>query len=94
MSSVRSSRAASRLRNEVHISPADKDIIDLFPFTRARLNDVPYKQQPPIDDTDLTADDLRQQMLSVVFGWDGDVQDLIIDECMCFLRSSTLSMLY
>ncbi|KAJ5782675.1 hypothetical protein N7457_004449 [Penicillium paradoxum] len=80
MSSVRSSRAASRLRNEVHISPADKNIVDLFPFTRARLNDVPYKQQPPIDETNLTSDDLRQHMLSVVFGWDGDIQDLIIDE--------------
>ncbi|CAI7674790.1 unnamed protein product [Penicillium discolor] len=80
MSSVRSSRAASRLRNEVHLSPADKNIVDLFPFTRARLIDVPYKQQPPIDETNLTTDDLRLQMLSVVFGWDGDIQDLITDE--------------
>ncbi|KXG47735.1 uncharacterized protein PGRI_016050 [Penicillium griseofulvum] len=80
MSSVRSSRAASRLRNEVHLSPADKSIVDLFPFTRARLIDVPYKQQPPIDETNLTSDDLRLQMLSVVFGWDGDIQDLITDE--------------
>ncbi|KAJ5120305.1 uncharacterized protein N7515_009693 [Penicillium bovifimosum] len=80
MSSMRSSRAASRLRNEVQLSPADKNIVDLFPFTRARLNDVPYKQQPPLDESNLTSDDLRQQMLSVVFGWDGDVQDLIIDE--------------
>ncbi|KAJ5558821.1 hypothetical protein N7461_002793 [Penicillium sp. DV-2018c] len=80
MSSMRSSRAASRLRNEVQLSPADKNIVDLFPFTRARLNDVPYKQQPPIDESNLTSDDLRQQMLSLVFGWDGDIQDLIIDE--------------
>ncbi|CAG7927787.1 unnamed protein product [Penicillium olsonii] len=80
MSSVRSSRAASRLRNEVHVSPAEKNIVDLFPFTRARLNDVPYKQQPPMDESHLTSDDLRQQMMSVVFGWDGDIQDLIIDE--------------
>lgn len=90
MSSVRSSRAASRLRNEVHLSPADKNIVDLFPFTRARLIDVPYKQQPPIDETNLTTDDLRLQMLSVVFGWDGDIQDLITDECMCFPLSSIL----
>ncbi|KAJ5497132.1 hypothetical protein N7463_009119 [Penicillium fimorum] len=80
MSSVRSSRAASRLRNEVHVSPADKNIVDLFPFTRARLIDVPYKQQPPIDEANLTSDDLRLQMLSVVFGWDGDIKDLITDE--------------
>ena len=82
MSSMRSSRAASRLRNEVHLSPADKNIVDLFPFTRARLIDVPYKQQPPIDESNLTSEDLRLQILSVVFGWDGDIQDLVIDECM------------
>ncbi|KAJ5141808.1 Drug resistance protein [Penicillium atrosanguineum] len=80
MSSVKSSRAASRLRNEVHMSPAEKNIVDLFPFTRARLNDVPYKQAPPLDETHLTPEDLRQQMLSVVFGWEGDIQDLIRDE--------------
>jgi hypothetical protein len=93
MSSVRSSRAASRLRNEVHLSPAEKNIVDLFPFTRARLNDVPYKQQPPIDEAHLTSDDLRQQMLSVVFGWDGDIQDLITDECMWPLYSFIQNLL-
>lgn len=80
MSSMKSSRAASRLRNEVQLSPAERNIVDLFPFTRARLQDVPYKQQPPLDESHLTSDDLRQQMLSVVFGWEGDVQDLIRDE--------------
>lgn len=83
MSSVKSSRAASRLRNEVHLSPAERNIIDLFPFTRARLQDVPYKQQPPMDEIHLTPDDLRQQMLKVVFGWEDDIQGLIRDECMC-----------
>lgn len=81
MSSAKSSRAASRLRNEVHLSPAERNIVDLFPFTRARLNDVPYRQTPPLDESRLTPDDLRQQMLSVVFGWDGDIQDLLRDEC-------------
>ena len=80
MSSVKSSRAGSRLRNEVQMSPAERNIVDLFPFTRARLNDVPYKAQPPIDETHLTPENLRQQMLSVVFGWEGDIQDLIRDE--------------
>lgn len=82
MSSVKSSRAGSRLRNEVQMSPAEKNIVDLFPFIRARLNDVPYKSQPPFDESNLTPEDLRQQMLSMVFGWDGDIQDLIRDECM------------
>lgn len=84
MSSIKCSRAASRLRNEVHLSPAERNIVDLFPFTRARLQDVPYKQQPPMDESRLTPDYLRQQMLRVVFGWEGDVQDLIRDECMFY----------
>lgn len=82
MSSVKSSRAGSRLRNEVHLSPAERNVIDLFPFTRARLQDVPYKQQPPVGESHLTTDDLRQQMLNMVFGWEGDIRDLIRDECM------------
>ncbi|KAL5339974.1 hypothetical protein BJX70DRAFT_136775 [Aspergillus crustosus] len=79
MSSVKSSRPGSRLRNEVQFSPADKNV-DLFPFTRARLNDVPYRSQQPLDETRLTPDDLRRQMLSMVFGWDGDIEGLIKDE--------------
>ncbi|KAL4780324.1 hypothetical protein BJX76DRAFT_360933 [Aspergillus varians] len=79
MSSVKSSRPGSRLRNEVQFSPADKNV-DLFPFTRARLNDVPYRTQQPLDESHLTPDDLRRQMLSMVFGWDGDIEALIKDE--------------
>ncbi|RAL14527.1 uncharacterized protein BO97DRAFT_340503 [Aspergillus homomorphus CBS 101889] len=80
MSSVKSSRAGgSRLRNEVQLSPADRPN-DLFPFTRARLNDVPYGHHQPLDESCLTPDDLRQQMLSVVFGFDGDIEGLIRDE--------------
>lgn len=79
MSSVKSSRAGSRLRNEVQLSPAERNI-DLFPFIRARLNDVPYRHYQPLDEANLTTDDLRQQMLSVVFGWDNDIESLIRDE--------------
>lgn len=81
MSSTKSSRAGSRLRNEVQLSPAEKPV-DLFPFTRARLNDVPYGHHQPLDESRLTPDDLRQQMLSVVFGFDGDIEGLIRDERM------------
>ncbi|KAL4923150.1 uncharacterized protein BDV17DRAFT_277879 [Aspergillus undulatus] len=79
MSSAKSSRPGSRLRNEVQFSPADKNV-DLFPFTRARLNDVPYRSQQPLDEHHLTPDILRRQMLSMVFGWDGDIEGLIKDE--------------
>lgn len=81
VSSARS-RGGSRLRNEVTISPTDKPLEDLFPFTRVRVNDVPYNQHhPPLDESHLTPDDLRRQMLSVVFGWEGDIEGLIRDEC-------------
>lgn len=79
MSSVQGSRVGSRLKNEVQLSPEEKNL-DLFPFIRARLNDVPYKHHRPLDETHLTSDDLRRQMLSVVFGWDDDIESLIRHE--------------
>ncbi|GAM34837.1 hypothetical protein TCE0_015r02683 [Talaromyces pinophilus] len=80
VSSVRS-RGGSRLRHEVTQSPVDKPLVDLFPFTRERVNEVSYMQQvPPLDESHLTPDALRQQMLRVVFGWEGDIEGLIRDE--------------
>lgn len=80
-SSARSYRTGSRLRNEVTTSPAEKRVTDLFPFTRARLNDVPYMAPRSLDDiNELSPDDLRKQMLNVVFGWGGDIKELIQDE--------------
>ena len=80
VSSVRS-RGGSRLRHEVTQSPVDKPLVDLFPFTRERVNEVSYMQQvPPLDESHLTPEALRQQMLRVVFGWEGDIEGLIRDE--------------
>lgn len=89
VSSVKSSRAGSRLRNEVQLSPAERNL-DLFPFIRARLNDVPYQQHHPLDESHLTTDDLRRQMLSVVFGWDDDIESLIRDERTSISKFSVL----
>jgi hypothetical protein len=73
------SRRPSRLKQEVTMSPMERPIADLFPFIRARLSDVPYR--PPRTDADhMTPDDLRNQMLSTVFGWEDDIWDLIRDE--------------
>ncbi len=80
-SSVRSSRhRPSRLRNEVLRSPDDSKVSDLFKFTRSRLHDVPYKRLPLANQSRLTNDDLRRQMLSVIFGWNREIQDLVRDE--------------
>ncbi|KAI9703787.1 MAG: hypothetical protein M1836_007557 [Candelina mexicana] len=80
-SSQRSRPRGSRLRQEVLRSPEDaKKIVDLFKYTKGRLSDVPYRTPTPFDPSRLTPNDLRRQMLSVVFGWDGDIQGLIRDE--------------
>jgi hypothetical protein len=81
--STRSARKGSRLRQEVLASPEDKPLLELFPYIRARLSDVPYKPIRAFDESRLTPDDLRRQMLNVVFGWEEDIQDLIRDECKC-----------
>jgi hypothetical protein len=70
----------SRLRQEVLQSPEDAKIIDLFKFTKSRLSDIPYRHPQVLDNTLLTNDNLRRQMLSTIFGWDGDVEALIQDE--------------
>ncbi|KAK8093637.1 WD domain-containing protein [Apiospora hydei] len=80
-SSSRPSRhRPSRLRNEVPRSPDDSKVHDLFKFTRSRLHDVPYKRAPLVDQTRLTNEDLRRQMLSIIFGWNKEIQDLVRDE--------------
>ncbi|KAI0809531.1 hypothetical protein GGR55DRAFT_679365 [Xylaria sp. FL0064] len=81
-SSSRSRTRPSRLRNEVLPSPDESRAQDLFKFTRSRLHDVPYKRTPLVDQTHLTNDDLRRQMLSIIFGWNGEMEDLVRDEML------------
>lgn len=78
--SIKSVRKGSRLKQEVLPSPEERPVRELFPYTRSRLSDVPYKPPRAFDEQNLTPDDLRRQMLSVVFGWEEDIQDLIRDE--------------
>lgn len=80
MTSSRSRRRPSRLRNEVPRSPDDNKVHDLFKFTRARLSDIPYKHAIGANNARLTNDDLRRQMLNTIFGWNHEVEDLIRDE--------------
>jgi hypothetical protein len=79
MSSTHSRRKPSRLRHEVPRSPDDNKVHDLFKFTRTRLSDVPYKAMAS-NKSRMTNDDLRRQMLSTIFGWHKEVEDLIRDE--------------
>jgi hypothetical protein len=77
---ARTSKKGSRLRQEVIMSPEERVITELFPYTRARLHDVPYRPPRSMDEGHMTPNDLRRQMLSVVFGWEEDITDLIRDE--------------
>ncbi|KAI0422542.1 hypothetical protein F5X98DRAFT_155718 [Xylaria grammica] len=83
-SSSKSRTRPSRLRNEVLPSPAadESRVHDLFKFTRSRLHDVPYKRNPLVDQTHLTNDDLRRQMLNIIFGWSREMEDLVRDEML------------
>ncbi|KAF4630669.1 hypothetical protein G7Y89_g7465 [Cudoniella acicularis] len=78
--SHRSRTRGSRLRQEVLRSPEETKIVDLFKFTRARLSDIPYSHPKVLDNTHLTNNDLRRQMLSTIFGWNGEAETLIQDE--------------
>ncbi|KAI1906015.1 hypothetical protein LOZ12_005891 [Ophidiomyces ophidiicola] len=73
-------RGTSRLRNEYIPSSVDEPIADLFPFIRSRLNEVPFRPPPRLNEAELNPDELRKQMLNVVFGWEGDILDLLHDE--------------
>ncbi|KAI1754918.1 hypothetical protein F4782DRAFT_538928 [Xylaria castorea] len=81
-SSSRSRNRPSRLRNEVLPSPDESRVQDLFKFTRSRLHDVPYKHNTLVDQTRLTNDDLRRQMLNIIFGWNREMEDLVRDEIL------------
>jgi hypothetical protein len=52
----------------------------LFPFARNRINALPYTSPRRMDEENSTPDQLRRQMLSIVFGWEADIEDLIRDE--------------
>ena len=93
-SSVASGRRSkgSRLRQEVLMSPEPRPV-DLFPYTRARLSSVPYTHPQPVDQANLTADDLRKQMLKIVFGWNGDIEPLIREELSHHVPGSTSTVL-
>ena len=83
----------SRLRQEVLRSPETSKYVDLFPRTRARLSTVTYKQPQTLDQEGLSPDQLRRQMLDVVFGWDDDIEPLIRDELKHHEPGSTSAVL-
>ncbi|KAG9238747.1 hypothetical protein BJ875DRAFT_367229 [Amylocarpus encephaloides] len=88
-----SRRGGSRLRQEIINSPEDQTVRDLFRFTAARLSDIPYSHPQILDNSRLTVDDLRQQMLSTIFGWNGEADTLIQDEIQRYPAGSPQRLL-
>lgn len=82
----------SRLRQEVVLSP-ESSYIDLFPRTRVRLSNVTYHSPQPLDQDNMSADDLRRRMLHIVFGWQDDIEPLIRDELAYHKPGSTSAVL-
>ena len=78
-STSQSRRQQSSLRQETLRSPEESDhkASDLFPYVKVRLTEVKFRPSQPESDTN---DALRKEMLSVVFGWNDDIQSLIRDE--------------
>ncbi|KAI5843207.1 WD40-repeat-containing domain protein [Tricharina praecox] len=87
------SRKTHPLRHEIHISPETTQVpvkalpgslahvTDIFANLRIRLNTVTYES--PRDggrQNKLSEDDHRKEMLFCVFGWKGDIEELIGDE--------------
>ncbi|KAH0266552.1 hypothetical protein KCU91_g10679, partial [Aureobasidium melanogenum] len=95
--SVRSTSSfrSSALRKEILRSPDEAQQtsqMDLFPYARARLRDVPFRT-PHYGQALRTSDMLRQEMLSVVFGWNDDIESLVRDEFMKQRPGSASSVL-
>ncbi|KAL9125586.1 MAG: hypothetical protein Q9217_005226, partial [Psora testacea] len=82
----------SRLRNEVLRSP-ESQYVDLFPRTRARLANMAYEQPQPLDQDNMSPDELRRRMLSIVFGWENDIEPLVRDELHHHQPGSTSAVL-
>ncbi|KAG6275260.1 hypothetical protein E4U47_000991 [Claviceps purpurea] len=80
MASSQCRRGPSRLRHQVPRSPDDNKVHDLFTFTRTRLSDLQYQHPMNTNRPCLTNDDLREQMLSTLFGWHEPIEYLIRDE--------------
>ncbi|GAB7355949.1 hypothetical protein MBLNU459_g6583t1 [Dothideomycetes sp. NU459] len=73
---------SSGLRNQVLRSPEETEQtmhMELFSFVKARLRDVPFRT-PHYGHAARTPDVLRKEMLSVVFGWNHDIEELVRDE--------------
>ena len=77
-----SRQRTSNLRKEIMRSPheaAQISTLDLFPRTRARLRDVPFRT-PHYGNVVRTPELLQREMLSVIFGWNDTARALIRDE--------------
>ncbi|KAI7337991.1 hypothetical protein KC315_g1982 [Hortaea werneckii] len=86
---------SSHLSKEVLRSPKETSgsgALDLFHFTRARLLTVAFRT-PHYGNSARTPELLQREMLSTVFGWNDNVQQLIEDELSRHAPSSASAVL-
>ncbi|RMY99005.1 hypothetical protein D0862_07316 [Hortaea werneckii] len=86
---------SSHLSKEVLRSPEEASgsaVLDLFHFTRARLLTVAFRT-PHYGNSARTPELLQREMLSTVFGWNDNVQQLIQDELSRHAPSSASAVL-
>ncbi|KAK5130237.1 hypothetical protein LTR08_002283 [Meristemomyces frigidus] len=86
---------ASNLRKEILRSPEEAKqiaVTDLFQFTRARLRDIAFRT-PHYGTAVRTPELLQREMLSVIFGWNDDIQTLIRDELSRHRKGSASGVL-
>lgn len=82
VSRPRQSFRTSNLRQELPRSPEESKqlaALDLFPYLKARVRDVAFRT-PHYGNVPRTPELLQREMLSVVFGWNDDIQSLVRDE--------------
>jgi hypothetical protein len=97
-------RKTHPLRQEYHPTPDTPamhatipspiaEVPDIFANLRSRLNSVTY-ESPRVSgpQSRMSEDDLRKEMLFCIFGWQGDIEDLIGDECKILFLSTLFHM--
>jgi hypothetical protein len=71
----------SQGNGEVNATRVNHPLRDLFPFAKARLDNMIYTPPKSVGGDKRSPENLRRQMLKIVFGWGQDIEELIRDEC-------------
>lgn len=71
----------SQGNGEVDATNHSHPLKDLFPFAKARLDNITYTPPKSVSGEKPSPENLRRQILEAVFGWEQDIEELVRDEC-------------